>query len=172
MSDLVDLDDPARFTTGTVGEPGQRAFFLQAQQGTRTITLKVEKQQVAALCEYLGGILADLPPSPDEPVGDLDLHEPVEPAFTVGTLAVAYEAGADRILLEAEELLAVDPDLEDLSELGLTLEEPAKVRFHLRRAQVRAFIDRGMSLVAAGRPTCRLCQHPIDPAGHACPRLN
>lgn len=172
MTDSFELDEPALFTAGTVGPPGARAFYLQAAQADRLVTLKVEKQQVAALCEYLAGILADLPPTPDEPVGTLDLIDPVEPAWSVGTLAVAYEATDDRILLVAEELVVIDDDLDELAELGLDLPEPASARFHLRRHQVRAFIDHGLSLVAAGRSTCRLCQKPIDPAGHHCARLN
>lgn len=168
MTDSQDLDHPDRFTTGAVGEPGQRTFYLQAVQDGQVVSLKVEKQQVAALCEYLAGILADLPPALDEPAGELDLVEPVEPLWAVGTLAVAYRADADRILLEAEELLLVD----DEGDLAALLPEPATVRFHLRRAQVRAFIEHGARLVAAGRPTCRLCQRPMDPSGHACPRLN
>lgn len=172
MSSSHDLDHPERFTTGTVGPPGQRTFFLQAVQDGDVVSLKVEKQQVAALCEYLAGILADLPPTADEPVGDLALVEPVEALWAVGTLAVAYEQADDRILLVAEELLAVDDDDLDDELLAALLPEPATVRFHLRRSQVRAFIDHGLGLVAAGRPTCRLCHRPMDPTGHLCARLN
>lgn len=167
MTGLHELDEPERFTAGAIGPPGQRTFFLQGIQGGQVVTLKVEKQQVAALCEYLAGILADLPPAADEPVGDLELVEPVEPLWAVGTLAVAYRQATDRILLEAEELQVLDEDEE-----AALLPDPATVRFHLSRAQVLAFIDHGSALVAAGRPTCRLCQRPMDPAGHVCPRLN
>ena len=61
MSTSFDFDEPDHFTAGTVGEPGHRIFFLQAAQAGSVATLRLEKQQVAALAEYLAGILADLP---------------------------------------------------------------------------------------------------------------
>ena len=47
------FDPPERFVTGTVGEPGQRTFFLQARSGARITSVSVEKQQVAALSERI-----------------------------------------------------------------------------------------------------------------------
>ena len=43
------FDPPERFVAGTVGEPGQRTFFLQARSGARMVSVALEKQQVAAL---------------------------------------------------------------------------------------------------------------------------
>jgi hypothetical protein len=43
---------------------------------------------------------------------------------------------------------------------------------HLTRRQVLGFARQAEHLAATGRPLCRLCNQPIDPAGHACPRLN
>ena len=42
-----------RFTVGTVGEVGARTFLLQASEGARSLTVKVEKQQIAVLATYL-----------------------------------------------------------------------------------------------------------------------
>ena len=56
-----EIDTPVVFTTGTVGEPGHRVFYVQAQGDGQVVTLKLEKQQVGALAEYLSGLLADLP---------------------------------------------------------------------------------------------------------------
>ena len=42
------FDTPDRFVAGTVGEPGNRAFFLQARDGTRVTSVALEKVQVAA----------------------------------------------------------------------------------------------------------------------------
>jgi uncharacterized repeat protein (TIGR03847 family) len=167
VSDSFDLRAPATFTALTEGPPGQRTFLLQAAEDDRVVTLKVEKQQVAALCEYLGGILADLPAAEDADALPADPVEPAIPAWAVGGLAVAYEQAEDRILLVAEELLVPDEDEEpDL------LASPATARFHLTRGQVARFIEHGEQLVQAGRPTCPFCLQPADPAGHACPRLN
>lgn len=167
MSDSFELRAPARFLAATEGPPGQRTFLLQAVDHDQVVTLKVEKQQVAALCEYLGGILADLPAPEPLDDDDPDLVEPAVPRWVVGGLAVAYEQAEDRILLVAEELVVLDDDVvEDL------LDTPATARFHLTRAQVARFIEQGEALVRAGRPTCPFCLQPADPAGHACPRLN
>jgi uncharacterized repeat protein (TIGR03847 family) len=179
-----DLDHPQRFTTGAVGEPGRRTFFLQAVQDGTVVSLKLEKQQVAALCEYLGGILADLPsvtgPLPDE----LDLLEPVVPEWVVGSLAVAYEEPADRIVLVAEEFVPERDDEEDEALRALADlvgsgpapasddDAPGSARFRLTRAQVLALVRHAGDVVAGGRPLCRLCGQPVDPAGHPCPRNN
>jgi len=50
-----DLPSPDAFTTGTVGPAGQRVFYLQARDGELVVTVRCEKQQVAALADYLDG---------------------------------------------------------------------------------------------------------------------
>ena len=159
-----DLREPDRFTAGAVGEPGARVFFLQAVEGTQVVSLRLEKQQVGALGQYLQGVLNDLPVVPvTERPSDMDLVEPVVAEWVVGTLGVAYDTEADRIVLQADEL--VDEDDEDEEDAGLA-------RFHLTRAQVVAFCEHAESLVAAGRPPCPICGQPMDPDGHVCPRSN
>ena len=158
------LREPDRFTAGAVGEPGARVCFLQAVEGTQVVSLRLEKQQVGALGQYLQGVLDDLPVVPvTERPSDMDLVEPVVAEWVVGTLGVAYDTEADRIVLQADEL--VDQDDEDEEDAGLA-------RFHLTRAQVVAFCEHADSLVAAGRPPCPICGQPMDPDGHVCPRSN
>ena len=103
------------------------------------------------------------------------LIEPVLAEWVVGSLAVAYEETDRRVLLVAEELV-VRPEDEDDDPVELVdpvdAIEPATARFHLTRDQAVAFIRRTTELVAAGRPPCPLCGRPIDPEGHACPKLN
>lgn len=165
VSQSFDLADPIVFTTGTVGEPGQRVFYLQAQGDGVVVTLKCEKQQVGALAEYLSGMLADLPTVlPEQRPTLLALLEPVVPEWAVGTLAVAWDDSADRMVLVAEELLD-----EEALEAGVS---PAQARFRLTREQVAAFVDHAKDVVAGGRPPCPLCGGPLDGRGHDCPRLN
>lgn len=179
MTESFDFGEPAHVLPGTVGQPGSRTFFLQAREGAVVGSFKVEKQQVAALCEYLGGILADLPPT-DAPgtLPTIGAEEPGGLAWVVGRLAVAYEEADDRIVIVAEEFLEIDDDdlealdLDDPATLIAAGYEPSTARFSLTRAQVAAFIAVGEELVRSGRPPCRLCGQPIDPEGHACPRLN
>jgi uncharacterized repeat protein (TIGR03847 family) len=179
VTESFDFGEPAHVLPGTIGRPGQRTFFLQAREGSVVGSFKVEKQQVAALCEYLGGILADLPPldAPTTPPA-VGAEEPDTIAWVVGRLAVAYEEADDRIVIVAEEFLEIDDDdlealdLDDPATLIAAGYEPATARFSLTRAQVASFIAVGAALVQSGRPPCRLCGQPIDPEGHACPRLN
>jgi len=155
-----ELGSPERVTVGTVGEVGSRAFFLQARQGGQLVTVKLEKQQVGALAQSLGRLLQDLPRPGHVPEEDELGLEPFDQAmFVVGTLAVAYDAASDRVVVLAEEL--VDED-----------EEGAEARFSMTREQAATVAIHGTRLVQAGRPPCPLCGYPIDPRGHACPRTN
>jgi uncharacterized repeat protein (TIGR03847 family) len=147
-----------RLTTGTVGPPGQRVFYLQARQGRQLMTLRLEKTQVAALCRYLEAMLADLPPTGDLPT-DMTLVEPVVDEWVVGSLGVSYDEDEDRFILVAEELV----------EEG---DEPARASIRATREQVAALTHHGTQVVAAGRPPCPLCGAPLDPEGHVCVRLN
>jgi uncharacterized repeat protein (TIGR03847 family) len=160
MTSSFDLSAPDAFTAGAVGPPGRRVFYLQARDGELVVTLRCEKQQVAALAEYLAGLLDDLEPCvPDAAALEADLVEPVEEQWVVGPIGVAYDDRADVVIVVLEELV----------EDGF---EGATVRLRLDRGQVAAFVAKGRQLIAAGRPPCRLCGLPIDPDGHPCPRMN
>ena len=158
MSPALDLGDLDRFTVGTEGAVGRRVFLVQCRSGGTLLTLKAEKQQVSVLSEYLGRVLRDLD-SPGHLPEDLDLEEPTEPHWVIGTLGVTYDDVLDRIVLVAEELVAED-------------EEGDMARFAVTREQAAAFAIRATSLVEAGRPPCPLCGLPLDPSGHTCPRTN
>lgn len=176
-AESFDLPDVDHFVTGAVGPPGQRVFYLQAALGAEVVTLKLEKQQVAALCEHLGAMMADLPElasDPSSPPGTSRLREPVEAAWAVGSLGVAYEHDDDRIVIVAEELVATgpgpdDPD-DDWAFSDITVGATARLR--VPRRLVGAFVTEGLAATAAGRPTCDFCGRPMDPGGHPCPRLN
>jgi uncharacterized repeat protein (TIGR03847 family) len=158
MSPSLDLGDLDRFTVGTEGPVGKRVFLVQCRAGETLLTLKAEKQQVSVLAEYLGRVLQDLE-RPEQLPEDLDLEQPTEPHWVIGTLGVTYDEGLDRIVLVAEELVGED-------------EEGDMARLSVTRAQAAAFAIRATSLVEAGRPPCPLCGLPLDPSGHRCPRTN
>jgi uncharacterized repeat protein (TIGR03847 family) len=164
VSASFDFREPDRFTAAAIGPPGQRVFYLLATEGPESVTLKLEKQQVAALADYLERVLADLPPVEPAPSPDIALDRPVEPAWIVGPLGVAYDEQDDRVVLVAEELVVEDEPM--------ATAEPGSARFHLDRHQVAAFVERARELVESGRATCLLCGLPMDPAGHVCPRNN
>src|SRR5215210_78214 len=101
------FDPPERFVAGTVGEPGERTFFLQARDGGRVISVVLEKVQVAVLADRLNrlldeleqrGVTAPVPP----PTADAEpLDEPIVEAFRAGTLTLGWDGTADRVLVEA-----------------------------------------------------------------------
>jgi uncharacterized repeat protein (TIGR03847 family) len=169
MSTSFELDDVDHLTTGTIGPPGQRVFYLQAAQGGQLVSLRLEKTLVAALVRYLGALLADLPPAGPLPT-DLDLREPVVAEWVVGGLGASYDEQADRVVLLAEELVGDEPVGEEA--VAQEEHEGAVARFLATREQVAAFAMHGAGVVEAGRPPCPLCGQPLDAEGHVCARLN
>jgi uncharacterized repeat protein (TIGR03847 family) len=187
MNPSFELDNPDHFTVGAVGEPGQRVFYMQGRQRGELLTLKCEKEQVRALGEYLATLLASLPEAGSPAGPEAALLQPVEPAWAVRSIAAGYDREADRVLVEARELID-EPDDAAAEEVTPETEaeaveegegdaaaddaEGARARFLITRAQAAAFVERARELMAAGRPECVLCALPIDPAGHVCPRSN
>ncbi len=159
-----EFTDADRVTVGAVGEPGRRTFLVQAQAGDTVATLKVEKQQVAALSEAVMERLQDLPVTGALPQ-DLDLVPPLAVAWAVGAMGLGYLDTLDRLVLDAVELVAINEE-------GEPLEDAARLRVLLTREQAQALAIRAADLVEAGRPPCPLCGHPLDPAGHTCPKKN
>ncbi len=153
-----DIENVDRITVGTVGEVGNRTFLLQVQTTSETITLKLEKQQVSALSQYIGQLLQDLD-RPGHLPEDLDLTEPLEPDWIIGTIGIHYDTENDRVLLLIEELT-------DEDQVGSAL------RVLCTREQAGALAILGTELVSSGRPPCPICGYPLDPRGHNCPRTN
>jgi len=164
VSESFEFTEPDRVTVGTVGTPGRRVFLLQAQAAESVATLKLEKQQVLALSEALLERLEDLAVSEELPT-DLELRPPIEVAWVIGAMGLGYLDALDRIVLDAAEAVAVDEE-------GEPTEPAARARLLLTRAQAQALAVRANELVSAGRPPCPLCGHPLDPAGHTCPKTN
>jgi uncharacterized repeat protein (TIGR03847 family) len=179
------FDPPERFVAGTVGEPGERTFFLQARDGARVVSIALEKVQVAVLAERLGALLEELdrrgvaptaaepviePADPELDAGSLD--EPLIEAFRAGSLTLGWDGGSERVLVEAraqdEDGEAIDPDDDDEEDE----DGPDLLRVRLTAAAARSFVARAARVVAAGRPPCPLCGAPLDPLGHICPRRN
>jgi uncharacterized repeat protein (TIGR03847 family) len=180
------FDPPDRFVAGTIGQPGERSFFLQAREGGRVVSVALEKIQVAVLAERLGALLDELGrrgvaeeavadaaievPSTGDDVSPLD--EPLNEAFRAGSLTLGWDGGAGRVLVEAravdEDGEPIDPDEDDDEDD----EGPDLLRVRMTAAAARGFVARAERVVAAGRPPCPLCGAPLDPQGHICPRRN
>ena len=170
------FDPPERFVAGTVGQPGQRTFFLQATDGERVTSVALEKTQVQVLAERLEDLLdevrrrggdapAEAPPELED-VAPLD--QPILEEFRAGTLAIAWDGEDGLVVVEAHQMTESGEVPEDDDEEA----EGDVLRVRITPAMARAFAKRALRVVAAGRPPCPLCGRPLDPEGHICARLN
>ena len=176
---VFQFDDPARFVAGTVGQPGERTFFLQASDAGRVTSVALEKVQVAALAERVEELLNELRRRGDSEVPaaapvELEdvapLETPITEDFRVGALALAWEPEGRRLVIEAHAQTETDEPVEPLSDEPI--EGPDVLRVSMSAERGRAFAKRALRVVAAGRPPCPLCGLPLDPEGHVCPRQN
>ena len=190
-------DSPDRFVAGTVGQPGERTFFLQAREGNRITSVVVEKQQVSVLAEHLDKVLdevlrrsgpaAQVPPAHNKPTDTDPLDAPITEEFRVGTMTIAWDAEIHKIVIELFSNVDSDSDDEEDAEeddLGLSAAAAAALEgedevnadevfvVKITPGYARDFVARAQALVAAGRPPCPFCLQPLDPAGHICPRAN
>ncbi|QDP97339.1 DUF3090 domain-containing protein [Microlunatus elymi] len=183
------FDSPDRFVAGTVGQPGERTFFLQAREGNRITSVVVEKQQVSVLAEHLERVLeevhrrssgqAAVPPPVDQAADNSPLDAPISEDFRVGTMTIAWDPSASKVVIE----LFSNVDVSEDAEVGED-DEPAvpqpedeidadeMIVVKISPAYARDFIARAQALVDAGRPVCPFCLQPIDADGHICPRAN
>ncbi|HEX2754393.1 MAG TPA: DUF3090 family protein [Candidatus Limnocylindrales bacterium] len=211
------FDPPDRFVAGTIGQPGNRTFFLQARRASQIVSVVLEKVQVAVLAERLGVLLDELEArgiaQPAEVVmaDSSPLDEPINETFRATTLTLGWDGDTEQILVEAraetdedeedeedDEEETDDPgDVDDDAEVidlsaveGLAgspagellaafegidedeLDGPDTLRVRLTVEVARAFVNRAVEVVAAGRLPCPLCGQPLDPQGHICPRRN
>ncbi|MGC8634498.1 MAG: DUF3090 family protein [Candidatus Limnocylindrales bacterium] len=179
------FDSPDRFTTGTVGEPGHRIFFLQARRAKRLVTVTIEKEQVSVLADRLGQLLeemrrrgVDVPLDVSDAARDTEpLDEPLLEQFRVGSMVLSWDGESPEIEIEAraqvdEEEDDEEDDEEEDEEEDASAGGPDLLRVHLSAAAVGIFVERARRVVAAGRPLCPFCGLPLNPEGHICPRRN
>jgi uncharacterized repeat protein (TIGR03847 family) len=180
-------DAPDRFVAGTVGQPGERAFFLQAREGNRITSVACEKQQLSVLAEHLDRVLdevlrrsageVDVPPASSKARDTDPLDAPITEEFRVGTMTIAWDPSIDRIVIELFSNVDVDEE-SNRATAAASAEEPDEIDadevfvVKITASYARDFVARAQALVAAGRPSCPFCLQPIDPHGHICPRAN
>ncbi len=171
---------PDRFVVGTVGEPGDRTFYLQAVDPVKVVSVQLEKEQVVVLAERLSVLLEEIirrlgADVPEESSGELavdtePLRSPVEQEFRVGTMGLGWDVESRAIVVE---LLAVsEHEVDESVVLDDTEDGPDAVRVFLSIEQARAFTVRAERVLSAGRKPCPLCTEPLEPKGHICPRQN
>ena len=165
---LFIFDAPDRFVPGTIGEPGNRTFFLQVRKGEAVISVALEKAQVAVLADRLNELLVGVDPDGAAGAGppdDRPLDEPLVDQFRVGPMAIAWDEANDRVVIEAQPMNDEGDYIETSDE---DADGPDLVRVRIARPQAREFVRRAAALVAAGRPTCPFCGDVLEPTGHFC----
>jgi uncharacterized repeat protein (TIGR03847 family) len=181
---MIELDGVDALGAGAIGEPGARAFYIQADKRGSRLTVLVEKEQVALLATeavaFLDRIADQYPEAPITlPPSAADLREPTVPLFRARLIGLGFDPERELVLIELRERSSEDEEEEDAA-IGEATgddgddedDEGYVARLYATRSQVRAMAARGAEAVAGGRPLCPLCDMPMDPAGHRCPRWN
>lgn len=182
MAELIEFDPVEVLRAGAFGAPGQRTFLIQASKGDALLSVLVEKEQVALLVveagEFLDRLADELAESesPEEGLdGTAELDEPdvgeveeAEPLFRARLIGLGFDPTRGLVLLELRETARSEGEMPP----EVDEDEGHVARLYASRAQVRAMVASGLAAVAGGRPRCPLCEFPIDPEGHRCPRWN
>ncbi|MEY3715616.1 MAG: hypothetical protein RL155_491 [Actinomycetota bacterium] len=147
---IYNLDLVDRFVLGTVGQPGERAFYIQVKKSGQIFS-------------FAGAAEKDAEP----------LDSPIESEFTLGVMAISWQLDSQVIKFEAQGISSESSD-EVFDEIVTDdlLSAPPILRLTLTPAQVRGFVYRSVSVIKAGRQPCMFCGGPINPDGHICPRAN
>lgn len=166
-----------RFIVGTVGEPGARTFYLQAESKAGLNTVMLDKGQVIGLVDRLLEMFKELRRSNSIPkqtptnlkIDSKPLTSPFDEDFQVGLMSVTFENKIFTLriqeIMPGEQMLIADDVISDEDGPDLLI---VKLDFN----QTFSFIERAKKVVAAGRPDCMFCSLPINPEGHLCPRAN
>ena len=158
----LEFTNTSKLSADAVGEPGRRTFRILADSDSSSAVLWLEKEHLFELAMGIQQLMANLPED-----NDADGYIPMEREapgltrleFRIGKLALGHDGSNGLFLIDA-----YSP--EDAGQ------DAATVRIWMDRDQLERFSEEALQVCAAGRPICPLCDRPIDPAGHACPRVN
>lgn len=173
----INLDPCTKLTTDAIGKPGERTFFLQGETDNETITLIYEKIQLQSLIVAIVRFFESLHekyPDLDLEVGkfsdqNMSILPPVDPLFRVGDLNLTYDADIDKVCIVVKEIIF---EQEDPAAQMQAQEEARIINFWCTREQLSQFANWSVELVQRGRAICPLCNEPIGPDGHLCPKKN
>ena len=179
MTGRVLLFDPVeRFVAGTVGQPGERTFFIQARYGARLISVSCEKVQVQALADRLAYMLREIKQSnPTISItrlqrDDAPLDTPIEEEFRIGVIGLAFDAERELIQIDLQEVSEGEQEESDFIDVDDLSSDQDILRVLISPSMAEQFSKRALSVVNAGRQPCPFCGGPIDMRGHLCPRAN
>lgn len=175
---VIEFHEPARFTVGTVGQPGERTFFIQAEDGSRLISVALEKSQVQALAERLLFMLKEIKQVVPTftlrvlPRDDNPLSSPIEEEFRVGVIGLAYNQSSELIQIDLQAVADEGNDESEFVDVDDLSSDRDILRVSITPHEASRFSKRAMAVIGAGRLPCPFCGGPIDSRGHLCPRAN
>ena len=179
MTSRILLFDPVeRFVAGTVGQPGERTFFIQARTGSRLISVSLEKTQVQALSERLTYMIREIKQSDPTIViqrltrDDAPLETPIEEEFRIGVIGIAFDASRELIQIDLQAVSEGNEEEPEFIDVDDLTGDQDIMRVLISPSMAEQFAKRAMSVVSAGRLPCPFCGGPIDMRGHLCPRAN
>ncbi|MDQ1381753.1 MAG: hypothetical protein QOG65_470 [Actinomycetota bacterium] len=175
MTDFIEFDPVDDIAAGAFGQPGQRTFVIQARKGSAVLSVLVEKEQVRLLAveaqQFLDRIAEEEPEEPPSAVEvDGGAVREDEPLFRARLIGIGYDAERGLVLIELREDAAEEDDEEPPPPPDEA--EGRIARLYATRAQIRVMMRNGVTAVEGGRPNCPLCDFPMNPDGHICPRWN
>ena len=165
-----ELDPVESFIVGTIGQPGEREFYLQVRFQNSIHSFAIDKGQVSALADRIAMLIGELKAADYrfENVIAVNLEIPLISEFQVGVIGIIWLGETEQVSLELQEIDEGDNDLVPFDEV----EGPLRFRLKMAPDIANAFVSQARRVVAAGRMPCPFCGLPINKDGHLCPRAN
>ena len=154
----------------TFGMPGQRTFNITANSDRGSAVVWLEKEQLYNIAFSLSNALEKM--DQDEEIADRSLSDMPpdsegEVEFKAARIAMQYDSGRKVFLFAAAGV-----GLDEI-EAGEEDPDPVILQFGFSHQQAVFIAQRGMDIVAAGRPICPYCHIAINPdEDHVCERRN
>ncbi|MFM1758202.1 MAG: hypothetical protein RL193_779 [Actinomycetota bacterium] len=164
------LDPIESFIVGTIGQPGEREFYLQAKFRGGIHSFAIDKLQVTALAERMSMLINELKAADYrfENIIAVNLEVPLIPEFQIGVIGIVWLGESEQVSLDIQEITEGDNDLIPIE----SPEGPQLFRLLMSPDMANSFINQARKIVAAGRAPCPFCALPINKDGHLCPRAN
>jgi uncharacterized repeat protein (TIGR03847 family) len=163
------LDPLDSFIVGTIGQPGEREFYLQAKYHGGVHSFAIDKSQVSALADRIAMLIGELKAADYrfENIIAVPLEVPLIPEFQIGVIGIVWLGESEQVALDIQEITEGDNDLVPEDEDG-----PSRFRLLMSPDIANAFVSQARKIVSARRAPCPFCGLPINRDGHLCPRAN
>ena len=155
---------------GTIGQPGEREFYLQAKSHGAVHSFAIDKGQVAALADRIAMLIGELKAADYrfENVIAVNLEVPLISEFQIGVIGIVWLGDTEQVCLDVQQIAEGDNDLIPFEDE----EGPTLFRLLMTPDIANAFVSQARKVVSAGRAPCPFCGLPINRDGHLCPRAN